>query len=67
MYLVCDVAHEQAHIASPGLHSGSNIVSDSHSFRSKLTDPISEIMATWKFNFENPSPRSWVRLKVKVT
>ena len=41
IYLVCAVAQGQTHIASPArLHSGSNIVSDSHPFRSKKsTDP----------------------------
>ena len=47
MYVACAVAHGQAHIASPMLHNGSNIVSDSHPFPSKSTDPpIPEI---WLF------------------
>ena len=47
MYLVCAVAHGQAHIASPRMHLGSNIVSDSHPFHSKSTDP--PIAAIWLF------------------
>ena len=44
---ICDVAHGQANIASPKLHSGSNIISDSHPFRSKSIGP--PIPVIWLF------------------
>ena len=59
MYSICAVANDQAHIASPMLHSGSNIVSDSRPcYSDSIDSPTLEI---WLF--ENPSLRSWITLK----
>ena len=54
MYLVCALAHGKAHIASQTLHSGANIVSNSHPCRSKLIDPPFlryDYLEIWKYKY----------------
>ena len=67
VYLVCAVAHGQDHLASPRLHSESNIVSYLHPLLFQVNwSSHSWGITIWKFNLENPSPRAWVRVKVMV-
>ena len=69
MYLGCAVAHGQAHIASPRLHSGSNI-GQHHirliSFSFQVHWPShSRDMAIWKFNLEKSKSKFIGKVKSK--
>ena len=69
MYLVCAVVH-----GKPMLQVPQGCIVDQTSYRSpipfipsQLTLPFLTYFIIWKFNLENLSPRSRVKVKVKVT